>query len=104
LREINNTGSHAGAAGKDRFSLMMARVSKKSRKYGAIAHMADAEPSALGSVNTKARLPECSGWRCSCGGVAATCPTCDQAKETASEVMRCHEFFREKAADVETPH
>jgi hypothetical protein len=104
LREINNTGSHAGVAGKNRFSLMMTRALKKSRKYGAIAHTRDAEVSELGFVNTKARLPEYSGWRCSCGGVAATCPTCHQTKEAASGMMRRHKFFREKIADVETPH
>jgi hypothetical protein len=104
LREINNTGSHAGVAGKDRFSLMMPRAFKKSRKYWAIAHTRDAKASELGFVNTKARLPEYCGWRCSCGGVAATCPTCHETKEAASEVMPRHKFFREKIADVETPH
>jgi hypothetical protein len=83
---------------------MMTQVFKKSRKYGAIAHTVDAEASELGFVNTKARLLEYSGWRCSYGSVAATCPTCEQTKEAASGVMRRHEFFREKIADVETPH
>jgi hypothetical protein len=83
---------------------MMTRAFKKSRKYGTIARERDAEASELGFVNTKARLPEYGGWRCSCGGVAATCPTCHQTKEAASGVMRHHKFFREEIADVETPH
>jgi hypothetical protein len=104
LREINNTGPHAGVAGKDRFSLTMRRAFKKSCKYGAIAHTRVAEASELEFVNAKTRLPEYNSWRCSCGGVAATCSTCHQTKEAASGVMRRHEFFWENIADVETPH